>query len=230
MLASNLLFPITYDDDFAYSVIGNPFLLQWNEYLAWHGRLVSHTLLRIILQLPSPIEEIVFSGVILWVIITCYRAVNPQFIHNAGKHDFPLFILLFCLLFVFVPVSSTAYVMVTFFMSNLFAIGLICWFLTPYSLLMSTPSIAPSRMFWLSALLAGASHEQAVALLPLLLILYIILKYKKIMVPRWFWTGGYFFLLGYAGYFVVSGFPNPHRKRIRQCSAMAISRSNAKLG
>lgn len=125
-------------------MIGNPFLLQWNEYLAWHGRLVSHILLRIILQLPGPVEELVFSGVILWVIITCYRAVNPQFIRNSGKHDFPLFILLFCLLFVFIPVSSTAYVMVTFFMSNIFAIGLIFFFLGMLVILLSPGS--PTRI------------------------------------------------------------------------------------
>lgn len=197
LLFSNLIFPIVYDDDFFYSAAGSPFALQWAQYLGnWHGRLISHIPLRLILQWGTPFTDIAVSLLALLFFITAYMQINPRFLFSNDSKDFHLFVILTVLLYAFIPVSCTAYGMTTFFMSNIFALTLVFIFLIPYSSLLRGKNINP-KILPFFAFIAGASHEQAVVILPLLTFLLIFLKWvQKREVPQWFYTGMACFFLG----------------------------------
>lgn len=53
-------------------------------------------------------------------------------------------------------------------------------------------------VFCFIAFLTGASHKQAIAVLPMLLLIFILLKFKKITIPQWYWLSVLFFLAGFS--------------------------------
>ncbi|SFB67033.1 hypothetical protein SAMN02745150_00012 [Brevinema andersonii] len=50
-------------------------------------------------------------------------------------------------------------------------------------------------IFCLIAFYTGASHEQAIAVFPVLLLTFILLKIKRITIPQWYWLSVPCFLL-----------------------------------
>ncbi|MGL5253942.1 MAG: DUF6056 family protein [Brevinema sp.] len=200
LLFSNIIFPITYDDDFAYSQLGNPFLLQWGEYISWHGRMITHSLARTILQWGFPYTDIFASLFTIGFFFICCISVTSKFWIKEFSKEFPLILILLLVLYSFVPMSSTAYSQTVFFMSNFFAIGLVLLFLIPYANLISEKNIIFNKyqlvLISISGFLAGAAHEQASAVLPLLILLWVYLRQRKQIIPSWFWIGIFFLIIG----------------------------------
>ena len=145
---SNLFFPITFDDDFAYAAEGNPFMLQAQEYFAFHGRYTTHTLGRLILQLRDPLTNILTTFLGILFIFVAYNTVQPNFLKQDNKKD-------------------------------------------PYLLLILSSLL-------LSCLVASwTGYTQTIATIPLLLLIALFLKYKKRVLPFWYWIGIIGFLVGF---------------------------------
>jgi len=167
-------------DEFLYVKSGNPFLLQWQEYLTWHGRFLTHTLLRIILQNGESFTFISRSFIILFILITFTNCIKFRFYQQNTKESYFVFslisfLLLLCLSGMYSPLYNTPVMM-----SNFFAMALIAVFITSYSRLLfdTIPNISYTYIL-ITGFLAGASHEQAVAIAPMLIILYVFLKLTK---------------------------------------------------
>jgi len=204
LLFSNLIFPITYDDDFIYSKVGNPFLLQWEQYFTWHGRFITHSLNRIVLQLGYPYTDIITSFLGLLLLILSYFHINPYFLQKFSFKDKALFILLSVMIFSLLGGSWTSFTQTTFFMSYYFTIILLLFFLIPYRLIFEDSKYKPNiNYIIIMGLLAGTSHEQAIAILPILFLLAIILHCKKIAIPFWYWIGVGTFCIGFLFLFLA---------------------------
>lgn len=188
LIVANLIFPVTFDDDFAYAEIGNPFLLQWKEYLSWHGRYISHTLLRFILQ--SGFQDIIISIFGSLFPFIAYLHVNSNYYQDNNPKDVASFLILSSLLYAFIGVSWSTYGMTTFFMSNIFAQMTILLFLLPYRFVINNPSYTPNLFYlFIIGIIAGSIHEQGVIIIPLLGILALFLYLKKTPPPLWFFLG-----------------------------------------
>ena len=196
---SNLFFPITFDDDFGYATEGNPFMLQAQEYLTWHGRYVTHTIGRLILQLRDPLANILTTFLGILFIFVAYNTIQPNFLKQDNKKDPYLLLILSSLLLSCLVGSWTTYTQTLFFVAYTLSFTFVLLFLSPYFQLIRNKEYSVSPM-WIALLgvLAGNSHEQAVATIPLLLFITIFLKYKKRALPLWYWVGIIGFLVGFA--------------------------------
>ncbi len=195
---SNLFFPITFDDDFAYAAKGNPFLLQAQEYFTFHGRYITHTIGRLILQLRDPLTNILTSLLGILFIFVAYNTVQPNFLKQDNKKDPYLLLILSSLLLSCLVASWTGYTQTLFLVTYVFSFTLVLLFLTPYLQLIKEEqyNISPILIFLLG-LLVGNTHEQIVATLPILLLIALFLKFKKRVLPLWYWIGILGFLVGF---------------------------------
>ena len=196
---SNLFFPITFDDDFAYAAKGNPFLLQAQEFLNWHGRYITHTIGRLILQLRDPLANILTSLLGILFILVAYNTVQPNFLKQDNKKDPYLLLILSCLLLSCLVASWTGYTQTIFMVAYALSFILLLLFLSPYLQLIKNKeySISPILIAFLG-ILAGNSYESSVATIPLLLLIALFLKYKKRVLPLWYWIGILGFLMGFS--------------------------------
>ena len=196
---SNLFFPVTFDDDFAYAAKGNPFMLQAQEYFTFHGRYITHTIGRLILQLRDPLTNILTSLLGILFIFVAYNTIQPNFLKQDNKKDPYLLLILSSLLLSCLVASWTGYTQTIFMVAYVLSCILLLLFLNPYLQLIKNKeySISPVLIAFLGVL-AGNSYESSIATLPLLLLIALFLKYKKRVLPLWYWIGIIGFLVGFS--------------------------------
>lgn len=168
LFVANLIFPVTFD---------------------WHGRYISHTLLRIILQ--SGFQDLIVALLGAIFPFLAYFFVSTSYLINYQKKDLYCFIMFSSLLYAFVQASWSIYGMTTYFMSNIFSQMVMLLFLYPYFKFIQNPDYKPhSAYLIIIGIIAGSMHEQGVIALPLLIIIagiHIIIQKRKI--PLWFMIG-----------------------------------------
>ena len=192
--------PISGEDDYLYVMRGNPFLLQWQEYLSLHGRYFTHTLLRITLQAGEPYMYLIKTIVVFFLFLISIHQINPYF----WKKDSPLsffsaiLFISFCLLMMGTTFFMFSYTEYTPIFSNFLTVFFILWFFSYYRMLFENSNQSISLpVFILLSFFTGTTHEQTATLLPMVIIVYFLLKLKKIAIPFWFWIGPVVVLLGY---------------------------------
>ena len=85
------------------------------------------------------------------------------------------------------------------FMSYRFTIALVLLFLVPYLKTFANKDDSPSLMTFIPlSFLAGATHEQVIVVIPLLVMMALIGKLLKKSIPLWYWIGLVIFSLGYS--------------------------------
>lgn len=192
--------PISGEDDYLHSMRGNPFLLQWQQYISLHGRYFTHVLLRITLQAREPFMYLAKTIIVFFLFLISIHQINPYF----WKQDSPLsffsatLFLSFCLLMMGTTFYMFAYTEYTPIFSNFLSILFILWFFSYYRVLFDNNNQSISLpIFIVVSFFTGATHEQAAVLFPMIIIVYLLLRLKKISIPFWFWIGPIVFLLGY---------------------------------
>lgn len=194
------LFPIHFPHEFQYAEPGNPWILQWKEFLKWHGRFLTHIPMRYTLQLGYPYFYIFKTIIIFSLFFVGLRVIEPKIYQcNRLKYFFlfSLFMLINCL---FPFVSFMMYFgydlapLYTYYITAIFMILLLQYYLNIFK----NKTNINIPVFCFIAFLTGASHEQAIALIPLIILIYFLLKIKSIPIPRWYWLSVPFFLLGFS--------------------------------
>ncbi len=190
---ANIMFPVTFDDDFAYAEAGNPFYLQYLEYLNWHGRYITHTIGRIILQLRDPLANILTALVGMFFVFSIANIMKSVRGRNAFAALIPISLSLSCIVG-----SWTGYTQTVSLVSYQLSCAFIMCFLYFYFERINNPDY--NTPFWLIALsgfAAGCSYEQSAALLPLLILMYLFIRYiQKQKIPSWFYIGAGAFTIG----------------------------------
>ncbi len=202
---ANLMFPITFDDDFAYAEAGNPFLLQWQEYLNWHGRYLTHTIGRLILQLRDPAVNIIMAFMTTGFMISVGHFMRPRFWQSDDKQNLTILIVVSFALSLLIK-SWIAYTETMFFVAYFLSFVFLLLFLVHYFEFIKNgdeedkkrESPSSSIKIFVLGILAGFTHEQSVATIPLLILMIIYLKYQKRSIPSWFYIGFLGFVIGFA--------------------------------
>lgn len=182
---------------FAY--VYNAVNLQLQELRVWHGRLVTHITMRLSLGAPGIIPYIMNALAALLVFFGGALLIRPGFYKRWAVPDALAFFLFaaLCTLGMF-TVYLSFWRSYSYLYSSFLAVALIALFFTPYfSLLLENPARIKPWQIALLALAAGNSHEISAAGIPMMLIIYGILKLRKTPVPRWYWIGFFFYILGF---------------------------------
>ena len=218
-LLFSFIYPPFNPDSIRYAIPGNPFVLQYYDYIGYpfyslegafiHGRYLTHVLLRIILQVPEPLMNILFSLILTGIVLIYTLAIKPDFYKKYNKNFIYTFIIFFSLLLLLPRILLAEWFVHAHPISNFLSMGLILLFLMPYRALLSSNSSKENTfnivLFIILGIVAGSTHEQAVAVPFFLIGFYIYLSYQKHFIPKWYWIGfvafciGLFFVLFPAG-------------------------------
>ncbi|MGL5254142.1 MAG: DUF6056 family protein [Brevinema sp.] len=199
----SILYPPFNNDSVRYSAPGNALILQLQEltnvelrryWIFKHGRIFTHTILRLILQVKEPGLNILwglFGVVIFWLYM---NALKPGFSKKDNTKEFSVFLLLFVLCMLTKRFFIYNWFIHAHAVSNFLFTALIVSFLIPYCRLLEGTDKSPHWSWFLLAIIAGSAHEQASAVIPLLIVLAGFFMIKKQTIPTWFWIG--FFAYG----------------------------------
>ena len=216
-LLFSFIYPPFNPDSVRYGLPGNPFVLQYYDYIGYnyngqafvHGRYLTHVLLRIILQVPDPLMNILFSLILTGIVLIYTLAIKLDFYKKYNKNFIYTFIIFFSLLLLLPRILLAEWFVHAHPISNFLSMGLILLFLMPYRALLSSNSSKENTfnivLFIILGIVAGSTHEQAVAVPFFLIGFYIYLSYQKHFIPKWYWIGfvafciGLFFVLFPAG-------------------------------
>ena len=173
-------------------------MLQAQEYFSFHGRYITHTIGRLILQLRDPLTNMLTSLLGILFIFVAYNTIQPNFLKQDNKKDPYLLLILSSLLLSCLVASWTTYTQTLFLATYVFSFTLVLLFLSPYLQLIKNEAytISPVLIAFLGVL-AGNSYESSIATLPILLLIAFFLKYKKRVLPLWYWIGITGFLIGF---------------------------------
>ncbi|MDK2817902.1 MAG: hypothetical protein KFW21_00440 [Spirochaetota bacterium] len=199
-----LILPIFYGDDINYAIDQGSFIVQQiQEYKTWHGRFLTHIWVRIILQYPYT-SDLLISFFVALFFYASWKSINPH--HTASEKNNQrvlLVVLCFALILFFTHGFWIAMLRVTHFLSYRFTVALVLLFLIPYLKIFANKEDKPSlKIFIPLSFLAGATHEQVVIVIPLLLMMGIIGKFLKKNIPLWYWLGIIVFVIGCATVFL----------------------------
>ena len=186
------LFPIHFPHEFQYAEPGNPWLLQWKEFL-------TYITMRYTLQLGYPYFY-VFKTILIFILFyVSLRIIEPKIYQCNTIKFFLLFSLFMFINCLFPFVTFMMYFgydlapLYTYYITAIFMILLMQYYLNIFK----NETNINIPVFCLIASFTGTSNEQAVALLPMLLLIFILLKIKRITIPKWYWLPVPFFLLGF---------------------------------
>ena len=194
------LFPMHYVHEFEYMKLGNPFYLQWQEFFQWHGRLLTHIPVRYTLQLGYPFFYIFKSFVITILFFVSLKSIDASIIIKTNRSFFLLLsiFLLVNALFPFTTFmmyySSDLVPLYTYYITAILMIIYLQYYLNIFN----NKTDINIYIFYLVAFLTGSTHEQAITMIPLLILVYILLKVKNVDIPYWYWYSIPFFLMGFS--------------------------------
>lgn len=197
------LYPMNWQHDFEYNIQGNPFLLQWDEFFRYHGRLLTHILIRIIYQQGNLIYFIGKSMIIFFLfyctIKTIYTIENKNL--KPPLSSFIQILAIFLLINALFPfvIFMMYYGTDTVYLYSYYipAILIICFLQYYFNIFLNHTKISVP-ILCLLAFLTGASFEMAIACIPMIITIFIILKIQKKEIPYWFWISIPFFFLGFS--------------------------------
>ncbi len=186
------LFPIHGWDEFKYAESGNPIYLQWLEFLNWHGRLIIHILARYSLQWGYPSIYIIKSLVIFCLFVTSIKTISSK----------PSILLLSIFLFInaLLPFAKFMQYYLTEVLNvyNYYIMAIFMMIYIQYYInIFQNKTTINVPLFCFIAFVTGSLHEMVIACVPFVITIYILLKIRKIDIPRWFWWSIPFFLLGF---------------------------------
>ncbi len=216
LLVLSFVFPPYNSDSIRYAVPGNPFYLQYLDYIGdvsngafFHGRYITHVLLRMILMLPEPFLTVFFSIVLLFIIMVFADTFAPKW--REDSRFIYVYILFITLLFLSPRHGFMAvWVIHAHPMSNFFTLALLFIFLKPFeSILDSSSQKLNVPLFYLFAVIVGSLHEQCVSIPFFLIFYYGYLRYKKYQIPSWYWGAILCFCIGLI--FILLPSANPSR-------------------
>ena len=193
-----LILPIFYADDMGYSTgQGSVLVQQINEYQTWHGRFLTHIWARLILQY-SYTADILMSFFVALFFYASWKSINPHHTSSEKENQRVLLVVLcFSLILFFAHGFWIPMLRVVHFMSYRFTIALVLLFLIPYLKIFTNNDSVPSLIIFIPlSFLAGATHEQVIVVIPLILMMALIGKFLKKSIPSWYWTGLIVFSLG----------------------------------
>ena len=166
----------------------------------WHGRFLTHISARYTLQLGYPFFYIFKSFVIAILFFVSLKTIDLTALKNTDRS---FFLLLSLFLFINALFPFTTFMM--YYSSDL--LNLYTYYITAilmiiylqfYLNIFNNKTNINIYMFFLIAFLTGATHEQAITMIPLLILVYILLKIKKVDIPYWYWYSIPFFLMGFS--------------------------------
>lgn len=200
ILTLSSLFPINTWHEFEYGTLGNPLILQWEEFFTKHGRLGIHLLARIILQLGD-LPFYLTKTSIIWGLLFL---LTKHILSLSNTKYFLDTILCVSLLLFFMSLFPAQlfyfyYTIDFLYLSNyyLMAIFLII-FITYYFDLFNNQVEINRIVLYILAFITGSLHELVITCIPLIITIYIILKFQKKTIPSWFWKPIPFFILGFS--------------------------------
>ena len=183
-----------------YAKSGNPFILQWEEVFQFHGRALTHLPARYVLQWGTVCFYISKTFVIAILFFVSLKTIDASALKNTNRS---FFLLLSIFLFINALFPFTTFMMYysmnLLYLFNYYIMAiLIMIFLQYYINVFQNKVEINLVLFCMLSFLVGAVHEMAIALIPLIISVYILLKLTKINIPRWFWYSIPFFLLGFS--------------------------------
>ncbi len=200
MLFLSSLFPMHWWDEFYFAEPGNPWLLQWEQFFVDHGRIWTHVLVRYALQLGYPYVYIMKALVIFTLFFLSLKVIDPKSL-EANKWHYGFLLSVFLLINALLPFTT----FMMYYASDLLNISsyylpaiMILLFMLYYLNIFQGKTEIKMPMFFFISFLAGASHEQAITLVPMMIIMYVLLKIKHIEIPKWYWLSLIPFFLGFA--------------------------------
>ena len=200
VLSLCFLFPMHYAHEFEYMQSGNPFYLQWQEFFQRHGRFLTHIAARYTLQLGYPFFYIFRSFVISILFFVSLKTIDAS-VSKTTERSFFLLLSIFLLINALFPFTT----FMMYFSTDL--IPLYTYYITAILMIVYLQfylNVFQNRtdiniyILFLVAFLTGSAHEQAITMIPLLILVYILLKIKKVDIPYWYWYSIPFFLMGFS--------------------------------
>ena len=194
------LYPMHSWDEFGFAEQGNPWILQYQQFLEFHGRFFTHILARYTLQLGYPFVYIFKSLAIAILFFVSLKTIDASALKNTDRSFF-LLLSIFLLINALFPFtmfmmyySSDLLIIYSDYIRAIFMIIFIQYYLNIFK----NKTNINIYIFCFLAFLTGSIHETAIALIPLIITIYILLKLIKIDIPKWFWTSIPFFLAGFS--------------------------------
>ncbi|MGL4393909.1 MAG: DUF6056 family protein [Brevinema sp.] len=207
ILGLTFLFPLHGWDEILYSKEGNPFVLQYQEFLNWHGRFFTHTLARMALQSHSSILVLSKALITFFLFYFSFKVIKPSMTRTITKQDFILVGFFFFINALFPTMTFMMYYgleTLPLFTYYIMAIFLLI-FLQYYINLFQDKTTINLPIFLLIAFITGSLHEMVIAVIPFMILVYILLKINKKAIPSWFWLSLPFFLLGFSAILLSPG-------------------------
>lgn len=202
ILILNRLYPLL-GEDWDYSFICTPtndsgdrvsglkdiFLSQYNHYLFWGGRSVTHAIAQFLLMIGERWHDILNSMVFLLSVCLVYRMVNQGYRLNVWM----FWIIALCV-WLFVPDIISTTLWLTYSANYLWGTAILIAFIYPYySYYMtgkSSDSFFQIPLLFLGGIVAGWTNENmSLALIFFLISLLFLLRYHKEKIPVWMFFG-----------------------------------------
>lgn len=186
----------------------NAVQLQWQEYQVWHGRLFTHIIYRLAIGLPSFFPYFLNALALFGIFFAAAWAMFPDFLKR--KDLMPLGLIVFMCSLLLNTLFTPFFFNYPYYFSTIYssagASALLLIFFTIYFRIFTENPLQPK--IWqivLLGLAAGNSHETSAAGIPMMLIVFVILKARKIPLPPWFWWGGVAYLAGFSPLYIPKG-------------------------
>lgn len=193
-----------------WAYVYNAAQLQWQEFQVWHGRLFTHIVYRLAIGLPSFLPYFFNALALFGIFFTAAWAMFPNFLK--GKDLMPLGLIVFMCSLLLNTLFTPFFFNNPYYFSTIYssagASALLLFFFTIYFRIFTQHPLQPK--IWqivLLGLAAGNSHETSAAGVPMMLIVFIILKAQKISLPPWFWWGFAAYLIGFSPLYIPKGSP-----------------------
>ena len=90
ILFLSYLYPIHHHDEFFYAKVGNPWLLQWDEFFQRHGRFLVHIPARYVLQWGTVCFYISKTFVIAILFFVSLKTIDASALKNTNRSFFLL--------------------------------------------------------------------------------------------------------------------------------------------
>ena len=218
----NYLTPMSFGDDFVYSFIWQGhseyeplsdsamrvsslqdlLISQWEHYLTWSGRSVSHTIAQFFLWVGKDVFNIFNALISVLLVIEIYWCADK------GKVTFDFnitrLIFVFLAIWAFTPAFSSVFLWLTGACNYLWTVVLLLGFLLPYvyKYYYFTDKFTNNNWFWIVmfffGIIAGWSNENSTCWIIIFLFMFILANRKQDSIEIWMFTGLAGLIIGYA--------------------------------
>jgi len=162
---------------------------QYNHYMNWGGRSVTHAVLQFVLMLDPLYGDILNSLVFILYLYLVYKIVNHGHTNNTM-----LFLFTASALWIFLPEFMSTTIWLTYSLNYLWSTTFILFFIFPYYRYYreekKNDSLLKKIAMFLAGVIAGWTNENmSLAMIAFILLIFILYKKDKIGIPIWAITG-----------------------------------------